>query len=191
MVEIDLKRFVKILYKRKKVCIIIFLTCILMAIVYSFFLLQPEYQSTSKVSIKSDNISIIDFVKSDEVFEECVYRIENNEIDLQFLKEHTKISFRMSNNTLDFLVSTKDGKLSELIGKKYLEALEIKLEEVYDIKSYTVIEEPTESTLPSNVNHIEDILKAIIISCILIFLYGIIKYMCNDSIADLEIIEKK
>lgn len=182
MVEIDLKRFVKILYERKEICLLIFLTCIFVGVIYSFFLLQPEYSSFAKVSIKSDDISIIDFVKNDMIMEECMNRIQNNEIDLLFLKQHTKISFQISSNTLDIIVSTKEPQLSRLIIEEYLEVLKIKLEEVYDIKNYVVVEEPKEDMEPNNIHHIEDMIKFSVMGGIIVLLYGLAKYMKMDTV---------
>lgn len=190
MEEISLKQILKTVYKNRKILIGIVIATILIGMIYSFIIVRPEYQSTSKVLISSNDASIKEFVKSKSMIEKCIEKLGNSKINVTFVKQNANISFDTATKLVTVSITTNDKALSNEIVLKYIDVLKTELENVYNIKSYTVIEESREASAAANIHHKKDIMVAGILGVIIAFLYVIIILFIDNTTTNSASIEE-
>ena len=150
--ELDLKEIVKLIYQRKKIIIAIVTIITILGMLYTFIIKRPTYKVTAQILIDKADASIEQVITSKEIIQD--------EIEATFDKTSKiiKVNTEMSN---------KDEALNTI--NQYIEKLQSKLKEVYEIKKFQIIETPELPQQASNENYIKDILIAI---CVGIFIDG-------------------
>lgn len=150
--ELDLKEIVKLIYQRKKIIIAIVTIITILGMLYTFIIKRPTYKVTAQILIDKADASIEQVITSKEIIQD--------EIEATFDKTSKiiKVNTEMSN---------KDEALNTI--NQYIEKLQSKLKEVYEIKKFQIIETPELPQQASNENYIRDILIAI---CVGIFIDG-------------------
>lgn len=150
--ELDLKEIVKFMYQRKKIIIAIVAIAAILGMLYTFIIKKPTYKVTAQILIDKADASIEQVIASKEIIQD--------EIEATFDKTSKiiKVNTEMSN---------KDEALNTI--NQYIEKLQSKLKEVYEIKKFQIIETPELPQQASNENYIKDILIAI---CVGIFIDG-------------------
>lgn len=182
MEEIDLKQVLKTAYKSRKILVYILIVTILLGIIYTFVVVRPEYTSSSKIIIGSNDTSIKEFVKSERIMQKVTEELNNSKVTTKSMKESTIASFDTASKVLSIFSTTKDKVLSNEIVHKYSDVLKTQLEEVYGIKNYTVIQEAQEASSASNINHKKDFMVAVVLGVAVAGLYVIIVYFMSNSI---------
>lgn len=190
MEEIDLKQVFKTVYKNRRILISIVAISIIIGMIYSFFIVKPEYQSTSKVLIGSSDASIKEFIKSSSLIEKCIEELGDNTINTYFIKQNAKISFDTSTKLITVSITTNDKSLSNVITRKYIEVLRTELENIYNIKSYTIIEESREASYATNIHHKKDIMTSGVIGVIIAILYIVFLIIMDKTTTGTEMIEE-
>lgn len=181
MEEIDLKQIVKTAYKNRKILVYILVATILLGIVYTFVVVRPEYTSSSKIIIASNDASIKEFIKSERTMQKVVGELNNNKVTLSSIRENTTVTFDNASKVISISSTTRDKALSNQIVHKYSEVLKTELEEVYGIKNYTVIQEAQEASSAANINHKKDLTIAVVLGVAVAGLYVIIVYFMNNT----------
>ena len=150
--ELDLKEIVKLIYQRKKIIIAIVAITTILGMLYTFIIKRPTYKVTAQILIDKADASIEQVITSKEIIQD--------EIEATFDKTSKiiKVNTEMSN---------KDEALNTI--NQYIEKLQAKLKEVYEIKKFQIIETPELPQQASNGIYIKDILIAI---CVGIFIDG-------------------
>ena len=178
MEEIDLKQVLKTAYKSRKMLVYILVATILLAIVYTFVIVRPEYMSSSKIIIGTNDASIKEFAKSERVMQKVTKELNNSKVTAKSMRESTTASFDTASKLLSISSTTKDKALSNQIVHKYSDVLKTELEQVYGIKNYTVIQE---SSVAANINHKKDLIIAVVLGVAVAGLYVIIVYFMNST----------
>lgn len=181
MEEIDLKQVAKTAYKNRKILVYILVATILIGVIYTFVVVRPEYESSSKIIIGSNDASIKEFVKSERMMQKVTEELNNSKVTTKSMRESTTASFDTASKLLSISASTRDKTLSNEIVHKYSDVLKAQLEEVYGIKNYTVIQEAQEASSASNINHKKDLLIAVVLGVAVSGLYVIIVYFMNNA----------
>lgn len=181
MEEIDLKQVLKTAYKSRKILVYILIATILLGIVYTFVVVRPEYTSSSKIIVGSNDASIKEFVKSERMMQKVTEELNNGKVTTKSMRESTTASFDTASKLLSVSSTTRDKALSNEIVHKYSDVLKTELEEVYGIKNYTVIQEAQEASSASNINHKKDLLIAVVLGVAVAGLYVIIVYFMNNA----------
>lgn len=150
--ELDLKEIVKFMYQRKKIIIAIIAIAAILGMLYTFIIKKPTYKVTAQILIDKADASIEQVITSKEIIQD--------EIEATFDKTSKviKVNTEMSN---------KDEALNTT--NQYIEKLQSKLEKVYEIKKFQIIETPELPQQASNGSYIKDILIAV---CVGIFIDG-------------------
>lgn len=150
--ELDLKEIVKFMYQRKKIIIAIVAIAAILGMLYTFIIKKPTYKVTAQILIDKADASIEQVITSKEIIQD--------EIEATFDKTSKIIKVNTE-------ISNKDEALNTT--NQYIEKLQSKLEEVYEIKKFQIIETPELLQQASNENYIKDILIAV---CVGIFIDG-------------------
>lgn len=150
--ELDLKEIVKFMYQRKKIIITIIAIAAILGMPYTFIIKKPTYKVTAQILIDKADASIEQVITSKEIIQD--------EIEATFDKTSKVIKVTTEMQNKDEALNTTN---------QYIEKLQLKLKEVYEIKKFQIIEKPELQQQASNENYIKDILIAV---CVGIFIDG-------------------
>ena len=150
--ELDLKEIVKFMYQRKKIIIAIVAITTILGMLYTFIIKKPTYKVTAQILIDKADASIEQVIASKEIIQD--------KIEATFNKTSKVIKVTTEMQNKDEVLNTTN---------QYIEKLQSKLEEVYEIKKFQIIEKPELQQQASNENYIKDILIAV---CVGIFIDG-------------------
>lgn len=150
--ELDLKEIVKFMYQRKKIIIAIIAIAAILGMLYTFIIKKPTYKVTAQILIDKADASIEQVITSKEIIQD--------EIEATFDKTSKVIKVTTEMQNKDEALNTTN---------QYIEKLQSKLEEVYEINKFQIIETPELQQQASNENYIKDILIAV---CVGIFIDG-------------------
>ena len=150
--ELDLKEIVKFMYQRKKIIITIIAIAAILGMLYTFIIKKPTYKVTAQILIDKADASVEQAIASKEIIQD--------EIEATFNKTSKVIKVTTEMQNKDEALNTTN---------QYIEKLQSKLEEVYEIKKFQIIETPELPQQASNENYIKDILMAV---CVGIFIDG-------------------
>lgn len=150
--ELDLKEIVKFMYQRKKIIIAIVAITTILGMLYTFIIKKPTYKVTAQILIDKADASIEQVIASKEIIQD--------KIEATFNKTSKVIKVTTEMQNKDEVLNTTN---------QYIEMLQLKLKEVYEIKKFQIIEKPELPQQASNENYIKDILMAI---CVGIFIDG-------------------
>lgn len=155
--ELDLKQIVKCSYQRKAILINIIILSIVLGMLYTFIIKQPTYKVTAQILIDKSDASIEQVVTSKDL-------IQNN----------MKVEFDKTSKLITITTEMPNQEEVLNITNQYIEKLQTKLQEVYGIKTFQIIENPEFPQKASNINYVKDILIAlcigIIIDCVYIMI---------------------
>lgn len=170
--ELDLRQMFKFLYKRKKVLIYILLASILIGILYTFIIEKQKYEIKAQILIDKADASIENFMNSKDI-------LKINELIVKF-DRNTKV-ITITCNTED-----KEKLFYEI--NDYIQNLEAKLTETYNIKIFNIFESPKMPEEPINIDHLKQIMICVGIGIIICIFY--IMIMCKGVTNSLEIQER-
>ena len=169
--ELDLKQIVKCSYQRKKILITIIILSIVLGMLYTFIIKQPKYQVTAQILIDKADASIEQVVTSKDLIQ------DNMKVEFDKTSKLIKITTEMSNQeeTLN-------------ITNQYIEKLQTKLQEVYGIKTFQIIEKPEFPQKASNIDYTKDILIALCIGIVIdgVYIMLVLNFRGLTNIFEIE-----
>ena len=152
--ELNLKQVIKYTYQRKAIIILIVIVSFIVGMLYTFLIKTPMYKVTAQILIDKSDASIEQVATSKE--------LSQDKVKVEFDKTSKLI-------TIYTEISNKEEALN--ITEQYIEKLQAKLQEVYDLKTFKIIEKPELPQQASNINHTKDMTIAIIIGIVIDGIY--------------------
>lgn len=148
--ELDLKEIVKCIYQKKKILISIIAISLILGMLYTFLIKKPIYQVTSQILIDKADASIEQVVSGKDLIQDGM--------EAKFDKTSKVI-----------IITTEMTNQEDAFNKtnQYIEKLKTKLEEIYGIKIFKIIEEPELPQKARNITYAKDILIAVCIGIII------------------------
>ena len=170
--ELNLKEILKYIYKKIMIIITIIIISLIVGGLYTFSIKKPTYKVTAKVLIDKADASIEQIVSSKE--------LSQDKVTAEFDKTSKLIT-----------ITTEAFNQEEAfnITNQYIENIQTKLEEIYGIKTFKIIEEPKFPESPVNMDYTKDILIALFIGIIIDGLYVVIALGCQGLTNIFEIEE--
>ena len=169
--ELDLKQIVKYSYQRKRTLMTVIIIALLLGMLYTFIIKQPTYKVTAQILIDKADASIEQVVISKDLIK--------NDMKVEFDKASKliKITTEMSNQE-EALNTTN----------QYIEKLQTKLQEVYDLKTFQIIEKPEFPQKESNMNYAKDILIALFIGIVIdgVYIMIVLSFRGITNIFEIE-----
>ena len=168
--EIDIMDVVNAIWKSKIVIAIILLLAIIFGNLYTNSI-TPQYRSTVKILIDKTDASIESMINNEDIVNATIEKlgISNEEV-----VESRKALFDKNTKTITLTFTNQDAQLTYQMVNAYIEPLKVKLEEIYNIKLFTIMQEAEVPIEPYNINHLKNIIIAIGIGIILIGAYILI-----------------
>lgn len=204
-IEIDLLEIFHVLKKR---FLIILLTALIFAAgsgVYSFFIADPVYESTSRLYILTQSTSItsladiqmgsslasdyLELIKSRPVVEEV---IKNLDLDIEYGQMVGKLTVTNPADTriLNISIQDTDASLTTKAANEFSKVAKKQISDIMKTDEPTVVEVATYPDSPIKPEKAKNIAIAFLLGAILSALVVIVTYVLNDKIKGAEDIEK-
>ena len=169
--ELDFKEMVKYIYRRKIIIIVIALIALVLGMMYTVYIKKPMYKVETQILIDKSDTYIDQVVSNDELCQ--------NKINAKFDK---------SSKVITATVDMENSEEAFNIINQYIENVQGKLQEIYDLKTFKVIENPEIPSEASNINHKRDIFIALCIGIIIdiIYIMSIFSFSGLTNIYDIE-----
>ena len=169
--ELDFKEMVKYIYRRKIIIIVIALISLVLGMMYTVYIKKPMYKVETQILIDKSDTYIDQVVSNDELCQ--------NKINAKFDK---------SSKVITATVEMENSEEAFNIINQYIENVQGKLQEIYDLKTFKVIENPEIPSEASNINHKRDIFIALCIGIIIdiIYIMSIFSFSGLTNIYDIE-----
>ena len=148
--ELDLKQIAKCTYQRKKTILAIIAITTILGMLYTFIIKKPAYQVTAQILIDKADASISQVVTSKEI-----------------IQDNIEANFDKTSKIIKIATEMPDKEQALNVTNQYIEKLKSKLEEVYSVKTFQMIETPELPQKASNLNYIKDILIAICVGIVI------------------------
>ena len=169
--EIYLKEIVKVSYKRKLLLILILIVALILGIFYTFCIKKPMYKVGTQILVDKSDAYIDQIVSNEEL---CQNKI--------------KAEFDKTSKVITATVEMENPQEALNIMNQYIENIQTKLEEIYDLKTFKVVENPELPSEASNINYKKDMLIALFIGIIIdvIYIMSIFSFSGLTNIYDIE-----
>ncbi len=212
MEEIDIKDLFLIFWNRKAEMFLIILITMLIGVIYSYFLVVPEYKASTKlvlaqsttgkrdtteqaitqadVSLNSQLVSTYsEIIKSKTILREVI-----NSMNIEYLEEadlKKKISVKAVNETevIEITVKDIDPNIAAEIANKIAEVFSEKVVDIYKISNIYILDKAEPSSKPSNTNHVKDIVIFGFVGTVISFGVVLIINMLDTTIKTEEDVE--
>lgn len=148
--ELDLKQIVKCSYQRKTTLIAIIILSVILGMLYTFIIKQPIYKVTAQILIDKSDASIEQVITSKDL-----------------IQDNMQAEFDKTSKLITITTEMKNQEEALNITNQYIQKLQTKLQEVYEIKTFQIIANPEFPQKASNINYAKDILIALCIGIII------------------------
>lgn len=208
--EIDLKKFIKMFWDRKWVIFLIIILCVFLGIVYTNYLLKPEYTSTSTIVLAHDTnenintavtqseISLNDklistytaLAQSDTVLNETIKSLKLESIyNVDSLRGKVTVTSNTNEQLIKISATDSNPKLAAMIANKITTIFTQKATGAYKINNIRLLSNAEESLTPSNINITKTIVICIVGGFILSVIYIFISNALDNTVEDSKDIE--
>lgn len=209
--EIDLKEFFRILWKGKKVILIITILGVVIGYVYTMFLLKPKYTSYTKLIMvqtnasgdNSKSITQTDVTMNDKlvatyqslattnsVVREVISNLGLNESE-DSLRKKINVTSEKSTQVIIISVTDSNPETAAEIANELSEVFSRKISEIYKIDNINIVDKAEVPTKPSNVNHKKDILIFAVGGFIIAVIFVFLKNIFDNTVSTKEEVERE
>lgn len=187
--ELEIMDVLKIIWKCKIEIVLIIIVTLVLGIYYTNVMIEPKYKSTTKILIDKADGSIENMVNNVEIVNRAVEQLGELNIDSERLIKSKKAEFDKNTKTITLTFTSESPELSYQMVSAYIQPLREKLEEVYSIKLYNIMQEAQIETKPYNINHLKDIIMVLGLGVIIAGAYVLIRAIYRNVITKSSTIE--
>ena len=190
MEEIELKDLLLSFWKKKFKILIILLIFAILGGCYSYFVVKPEYKSTTTILVtQSDKIlevgdvatsnsklvpTYVELIKTDKVLETVVNNINNPDITVSNIKNSISSKLISSTELVEIAVTNSNAEYASKIANEVAKVSCQEIAEIYDMTDTYILDNAKPSTQPHNINHKKDIIIFTFIGVIVAIAYVLI-----------------
>lgn len=169
--ELDLKEIVKYTYQRRKILIAIMIVALLVGVLYTFLIKTPIYKVTAKILIDKADASIEQLISNKEL-----------------IQDGTEVGFDKTSKLITITTEMPNQEKAFDTTNQYIEKIQTKLQEVYDVKTFKIIANPEFPQKASNINYAKDILIALCIGIIIdgVYIMLVLSFRGLTNIFEIE-----
>lgn len=204
MEELDLKELFFMFWNKKLEIILITLMFVAVGIGYSYFFVKPEYTSTTSLVLAQssssgqtgdDAISATDLTMNSKLvstYSELIKRkailgqvCENLNIpesNIQELRGKIKVNSAKNTEIIEISVTNKDPNIAAAIANEIAKVFGEKIVEIYNISNVYLLDRAEANAVPSNINHMKDVVIFAFIGLVIAAVYVLIANMLDNTI---------
>lgn len=211
MEELDLKKLVSIFWNKRLHIIVISVIAIIIGTIYSFYLVEPKYESYTTLVLVKDSTGTEEsttqtitssdlglaqnligtyskLVKSKRTLRETINNLGINESE-DTLQDKITVSEIEDTEMLKITVKDENPVQAMKIANEVTSVFAKTVSEIYKINNVHIVDQAEESITPCNINHTRDILIFFIIGIVISVIYVLIANMFDTTIKDSDDIE--
>lgn len=204
MEELDLKELFFMFWNKKLEIILITLMFVAVGIGYSYFFVKPEYTSTTSLVLAQSSssgqtgdgaISATDLTMNSKLvstYSELIKRkailgqvCENLNIpdsNIQELRGKIKVNSAKNTEIIEISVTNKDPNKAAAIANEIAKVFGEKIVEIYNINNVYLLDRAEANAVPSNINHMKDVVIFAFIGLVIAAVYVLIANMLDNTI---------
>lgn len=204
MEELDLKELFFMFWNKKLEIILITLMFVAVGIGYSYFFVKPEYTSTTSLVLAQSSssgqtgdgaISATDLTMNSKLvstYSELIKRkailgqvCENLNIpdsNIQELRGKIKVNYAKNTEIIEISVTNKDPNIAAAIANEIAKVFGEKIVEIYNISNVYLLDRAEANAVPSNINHMKDVVIFAFIGLVIAAVYVLIANMLDNTI---------
>lgn len=204
MEELDLKELFLMFWNKKLEIILITLMFVAVGIGYSYFFVKPEYTSTTSLVLAQSSssgqtgdgaISATDLTMNSKLvstYSELIKRkailgqvCENLNIpksNIQELRGKIKVNSAKNTEIIEISVTNKDPNIAAAIANEIAKVFGEKIVEIYNISNVYLLDRAEANAVPSNINHMKDVVIFAFIGLVIAAVYVLIANMLDNTI---------
>lgn len=204
MEELDLKELFFMFWNKKLEIILITLVLVAVGVGYSYFWVKPEYTSTTSLVLAQSSssgqagdgaISTTDLTMNSKLvstYSELIKRkailgqvCENLNIpesDIQELRGKIKVNSAKNTEIIEISVTNKDPNKAAAIANEIAKVFSEKIVEIYNISNVYLLDRAEANAIPSNINHMKDIVIFGFVGLVIAAVYVLIANMLDNTI---------
>ena len=204
MEELDLKALFFMFWNKKLEIILITLMFVAVGIGYSYFFVKPEYTSTTSLVLAQSSssgqtgdgaISATDLTMNSKLvstYSELIKRkailgqvCENLNIpdsNIQELRGKIKVNSAKNTEIIEISVTNKDPNKAAAIANEIAKVFGEKIVEIYNISNVYLLDRAEANAVPSNINHMKDVVIFAFIGLVIAAVYVLIANMLDNTI---------
>lgn len=204
MEELDLKELFFMFWNKKLEIILITLMFVAVGIGYSYFFVKPEYTSTTSLVLAQSSssgqtgdgaISATDLTMNSKLvstYSELIKRkailgqvCENLNIpdsNIQELRGKIKVNSAKNTEIIEISVTNKDPNKAAAIANEIAKVFGEKIVEIYNISNVYLLDRAEANAVPSNINHMKDVVVFAFIGLVIAAVYVLIANMLDNTI---------
>lgn len=204
MEELDLKELFFMFWNKKLEIILITLMFVAVGIGYPYFFVKPEYTSTTSLVLAQSSssgqtgdgaISATDLTMNSKLvstYSELIKRkailgqvCENLNIpdsNIQELRGKIKVNSAKNTEIIEISVTNKDPNIAAAIANEIAKVFGEKIVEIYNISNVYLLDRAEANAVPSNINHMKDVVIFAFIGLVIAAVYVLIANMLDNTI---------
>ena len=204
MEELDLKELFFMFWNKKLEIILITLMFVAVGIGYSYFFVKPEYTSTTSLVLAQSSssgqtgdgaISATDLTMNSKLvstYSELIKRkailgqvCENLNIpdsNIQELRGKIKVNSAKNTEIIEISVTNKDPNKAAAIANEIAKVFGEKIVEIYNISNVYLLDRAEANAVPSNINHMKDVVIFAFIGLVIAAVFVLIANMLDNTI---------
>ena len=204
MEELDLKELFFMFWNTKLEIILITIMFVAVGIGYSYFFVKPEYTSTTSLVLAQSSssgqtgdgaISATDLTMNSKLvstYSELIKRkailgqvCENLNIpdsNIQELRGKIKVNSAKNTEIIEISVTNKDPNIAAAIANEIAKVFGEKIVEIYNISNVYLLDRAEANAVPSNINHMKDVVIFAFIGLVIAAVYVLIANMLDNTI---------
>ena len=204
MEGLDLKELFFKFWNKKLEIILITLMFVAVGIGYSYFFVKPEYTSTTSLVLAQSSssgqtgdgaISATDLTMNSKLvstYSELIKRkailgqvCENLNIpdsNIQELRGKIKVNSAKNTEIIEISVTNKDPNKAAAIANEIAKVFGEKIVEIYNISNVYLLDRAEANAVPSNINHMKDVVIFAFIGLVIAAVYVLIANMLDNTI---------
>ncbi|MDO5556092.1 MAG: Wzz/FepE/Etk N-terminal domain-containing protein [Clostridia bacterium] len=210
MEELDLKELFIMFWNKKTEIILIVLMLLIVGVVYSFALLEPEYSSSTTlvlamtqndstdtsitqtdVTLNSKLISTYsELIKSKSVLREVIDNLHIEGITEGNVRGNISVKAVTDTELIKITVTNEDPNVAAEIANEIAKVFSNKIVDIYNISNVYIVDRAEADTNPSNINHTKDLIIFAFIGIVIAVIYVLIVNMLDNTIKNEEDVEK-
>lgn len=216
MEELDVKEILRMFYERKFLVIMVTIISILIGGIYSFFLITPEYKSSTTIVLtKTNNGGISEtvdtgesitqtdltlnqklvstyskIVKSSTILNRVITNLRTSDLTEEQLRKKVTVNAVEDTEVIEISVVDENPEFAAKIANEILKVFEAQVREMYKIDNVYTLDEAKVSHSPSNINHTRTVILSAIMGIIISCAYIIIASILNNTTKNKEGIEQ-
>lgn len=209
MEELDLKEIFNIFWNKKAEIVLIIAIFIVLGFVYSYIMATPEYTSyttllltqinstsndstitQSDLTLNSSLVSTYsELIKSKVVLREVINNLNIN-ISEKDIKNDISVKAVSNTELIEINVTNENPTYAANIANEIAEVFSKKIAEIYNIDNVYVVDKAEITSVPSNINHVKDIIIFVFIGIVIACGYVLLYNMLDNGIKTEQDIEK-